>query len=121
MSSIQPRVQRLRRFTAPMHIRQKFAHAHVSKELKEKSGIKKRAVQVRKGDIVKVMSGKYRGKGGKVNIINLKRNTLQIEGIVRKNSKGKEKMIPIQISTVYITEFDLSDKLRRENLGIAQK
>jgi large subunit ribosomal protein L24 len=121
MSSIKPRVQRLRRFTAPMHLRQKFAHAHVSKELKSKLGVKKRAVQVRKGDIVKVMSGKYKGKGGKVSIVNLKRNILRIEGIVRKNSKGKEKMVPIRISTVYITEFELSDKLRKESLGVTQK
>ena len=118
MSSIQPRVQRLRRFTAPMHVRQKFAHAHVAKELKSKTGVKKRAVQISKGDTVKIMSGKLKGRTGKVSIVNLKRSTLMIEGVVRKNAKGKEKMIPIRINTVYITDFNLTDKIRKEKLGV---
>ncbi len=118
MSSVQPRVQRLRRFTAPMHLRQKFAHAHVAKELKAKLGLKKRAVQVRKGDTVKVMSGKFFGKAGKVSKVDLRDSTVQIDGIVRKNAKGKEMPIPVRINAVYITDMDLTDKLRKAKLGV---
>ena len=32
--------------------------------------------------------------------------------------KGKEKMIPIRINTVYITDFNLTDKIRKEKLGV---
>ena len=119
MSSIQPRVQRLRRFTAPMHLRQGFAHAHISKELKAKLGIKKRAVQVRKGDTVKIMAGKDYGRAGKVLGVDLKDSTLLIDGIVRKNAKGKELPIPVRISKVYITDLELSDSRRKTKLGIS--
>jgi large subunit ribosomal protein L24 len=117
MSSVQPRVQRLRRFNAPMHQRQKFAHAHISEDLKKKLGIKKRAIQVRKGDTVKVMTGKYYGKAGKVSGVDLRDSTVQIDGIVRKNAKGKES--PVRISKVYITDLDLTDKMRKAKLGVS--
>lgn len=120
MSSVQPRVQRLRRFTAPMHVRQKFAHAHISKDLKTKLGIKKRAVQVRKGDTVKIMMGRDNGRGGKVARVDLRKSAIYIDGIIKKTSKGKEIMIPVGISKVYITDLDLTDKLRKEKLGIKQ-
>ena len=55
MESAHARKQRKFRFTAPMHVRQKFVHAHISKELATKLGIKKRNTAVRKGDTVKVM------------------------------------------------------------------
>lgn len=118
MVSSKPRIQRLRRFNAPMHVRQGFAHAHISKELKQKLGIKRRAVQVRKGDTVKVMSGKEYGKTGKVSVVDLRDSTVKIEGITRKNAKGKEGEVPIRISRVYIMELELSDKRRKEKLGI---
>ncbi len=35
-----------------------------------------------------------------------------VEGITRKNAKGKELQIPIKSSNVYVTDLDLSDKLR---------
>jgi large subunit ribosomal protein L24 len=112
ISSAQPRKQRLFRFTAPMHDRQKFVHAHISKELAAKLGIKKRNIGVRKGDIVKIMNGKNRGKSGKVTNVDLKRAAVLVEGIFRKNAKGKELQIAISASNVYITELDLTDKLR---------
>lgn len=118
ISSSKPRKQRWFRFNAPNHVRQKFASAHLSKELKAKLGIKRRAVQVKKGDTVAIMSGKQRGKNGKVSAVNLKRGFLFIDGITRKNAKGKEAPVPIRISKVYITELDLNDKIRKGKLGL---
>jgi large subunit ribosomal protein L24 len=112
IASSKPRKQRLFRYTAPMHERQKFAHAHISKELAAKLGIKKRSTGVRRGDTVKVMSGRNRGKSGKVLSVDLGRSVLFVEGIVKKNARGKEKQVPIATSNVYITDMDMSDKLR---------
>lgn len=116
VQSAKPRKQRKFRFTAPFHFRQRFAHAHISKELKAKLGIKKRTLAVRKGDTVKVVTGAQKGKIGKVVSVNLAKARLEIEGIVRKNMKGKEKFIPINASNVYLTELDTSDKLRTSKL-----
>jgi large subunit ribosomal protein L24 len=120
ISSAQPRKQRLFRFTAPMHDRQKFVHAHISKELAAKLGIKKRNIGVRKGDIVKIMSGKNKGKSGKVTNVDLKKAAVLVEGIFRKNAKGKELQIAISASNVYLTELDLTDKLRSAAIEAAK-
>lgn len=98
---------------------QKFAHAHVSKELKAKLGIKRRAIQARRGDTVKIMDGSLKGKTGKISRINLREGSVYIEGITRKNAKAKEIMVPIHASKVYLTDLDLSDKLRKQKLGIS--
>lgn len=120
MPSAKPRIQRFRRFNAPMHVRQRLAHAHVSKELKAKLGIKKRAVQVRQGDTVKVMAGKEYGRAGKVTRVDLRDSTVLIDGITRKNAKGKEMLIPVRVSKVYITDLNLSDKMRKARLGVKE-
>ena len=120
LQSSQRRKQRKFRYTAPMHIRQKFVHVHVSKELRAKLGIKKRSVQVHTGDTVKIMVGNSRGRSGKVGSVNMKRGMLTIEGIVRKNAKGKELPIPIRTSNVYITDMNTGDKLRKKILGIKE-
>ncbi len=120
LQSSQRRKQRKFRFTAPMHVRQKFVHVHIAKELKAKLGIKKRAAQIHTGDTVKIMVGSNRGKTGKVSSVNMKRCIITVEGIMRKNAKGKESPIPIRTSNVYITDMDVNDKLRKEVLGIKQ-
>jgi large subunit ribosomal protein L24 len=112
IASGKPRKQRLFRYTAPNHVRQKFVHAHVAKELAKKLGIKKRSVGVRRGDTVKVMSGNSRGKNGKVSDVDLRRAVVFIEGIARKTAKGREIQIPISASNVYITDLNLTNKWR---------
>ncbi len=121
IASAKPRKQRLFRYTANAGERQKLAHAHVARELAKKLGIRLRSTSVRKGDVVKIMSGKNRGKSGKVTEVDLKTSTLSVENVVRKNAKGKEKPIPISTSNVYITDFDLSDKLRSMKLQVQKR
>ncbi|MGC8662549.1 MAG: 50S ribosomal protein L24 [Candidatus Micrarchaeia archaeon] len=114
IQSSKRRKQRKQRFSAPLHIMQKFAHAHISKELAGKLGIKRRSIEVRRGDTIKVMSGAQKGKSGKVSKVNLRKGFVYVEGITRKTIKGKEIMIPIRASKVYITDLDISDKYRKE-------
>ena len=120
IASGKPRKQRVFRYNAPMHVRQKFVHVRVAKELAAKLGVKRRSVAVRRGDTVKVMSGGSRGKTGKVASVDLKRAIVLVEGIVRKNAKGKESQIPIKSSNVYAIDLDLSDKLRSARLAGAK-
>ncbi len=116
IESSQPRKERKYRFTAPMHARQKFVHAHVSKELATKLGIKSRSLSMRKGDTVKVFAGSQKGKTGKVSEVNLKTGRVFIDGITRKNAKGKELPVPVYSSNLYLTDLDLSDKLRNSKI-----
>ncbi len=120
MLSGKPRKQRLARYRAKLHIAQHFAHAHIAKELRQSLGIKLRSIQLRRGDTVKVVSGEMKGKTGKVHSIMLKKGTATVEGITRKNARGKEAFVPISISNLYITDLDLSDKLRTAKIEKAK-
>ncbi|MGC8571865.1 MAG: 50S ribosomal protein L24 [Candidatus Micrarchaeia archaeon] len=120
IKSSKPRIQRLFRYTAPMHIRQKFAHSHVDKALRKKLNLP-RAIQISKGDTVKIDAGKFKGKTGVVSAVDLKTSRIFINGIVRKNSKGKEKGIPISASNVSIIDINLNDKVRATKLKQSQK
>jgi len=122
ISSAKARKQRKFRFTAPMHVRQNFANAHISKDLASKLGIKRRAIEVRKGDTVKVMSGDNKGKTGKVASVDLKRVSITVEGVTRKNSKNKELLLAISPSSVYLIDLDLTDKYRKAEIdGLKSK
>ncbi|MEM3781574.1 MAG: 50S ribosomal protein L24 [Candidatus Micrarchaeaceae archaeon] len=120
--SSKPNKQRFARFNADLHIRQHFVHAHISKELMQKLGLSKRSTQLHRGDTVKIMSGSLKGKTGKVHSVSLRRGRAEIEGITKKNARGKEKFIPISVSNLYIIDMDLSDKRRASKLRyIAQR
>lgn len=120
MTGSRPRAQRFARFNAPMHIRQHYLHVHVDKSLHDKMPVKRRAVQVAKGDTVKVMSGSKRGTTGKVTYVSLRTGRIFIDSLKKKNAKGKEFNIGISSSNVYIMEFNLSDKRRAEKLKLKQ-
>ncbi|EQD66363.1 50S ribosomal protein L24P [mine drainage metagenome] len=124
IKSSKPRKQRRFRFNAPLHELQHFSHSHVDKALAKKLGITKRAVQVSKGDTIKIMSGKNKGKTGKVMRVSMRKGFLYIDSMKKKNAKGKEFEVPIRINNVYITDLNLSDKFRAGKLKlkvVAQK
>ncbi len=121
MSSSKPRTQRLFRYTAPMHVRQHFVHVHIDKALQAKMPSKRRAIEVVKGDTVKVMSGAKRGTTGKVTRVDLKTSKLYIDSLKKKNARGKEFSVPVSSNNVYITDFNLSDKFRADRLKMKQQ
>ncbi len=108
--SKQPRKQRKVLYTAPKHVRYKVMSAHLSKDLREKYGI--RSLPIRKGDVVKVMRGKYRGHEGKVVEVDRSRYYIYVEGVTIKKADGTTVLRPIHPSKVMIVKLDLSDKWR---------
>lgn len=103
MKSIQPRKTRKRAYNAPLHKRQKMVRAHLSKALREQR--KKRSFGVRKGDTVKVMRGRFKGRTGKVTRVDLGPLKVMVEGIVVKKQTGKEVLAKIDPSNLMITEL----------------
>ncbi|MCD6156811.1 MAG: 50S ribosomal protein L24 [Euryarchaeota archaeon] len=108
--SKQPRKQRKVLYIAPKHVRYKMMSVHLSKELREKYGV--RTLPVRKGDVVRVMRGNYRGHEGKVVEVDRKRYYIYIEGVKIKKADGTEVLRPIHPSKVMIVKLDMSDKWR---------
>ncbi len=82
----------------------------VSDELRSKYGIK--AIRVRKGDVVKVMRGDFKGVQGKVTQVYPKLGRIAVEGLIRKKVSGQEIPVKVHPSKVMVVELNLEDKLR---------
>ncbi len=113
-SSKQPRKQRKARFEAPLHKRKKFLRATLIEGLREKYG--RRSALLRVGDTVKVMRGDKAGHEGKVTEIDLKNETVIVEGVTVARADGTEKPKPVNASNLKITKLELKDKTREEIL-----
>ena len=112
--SRQPRKQRKYRYNAPLHIKQKFARAHLSKDLHKKYG--KRSANLRKGDSVKVMRGQFKTKSGKIEEVDIKGTYAYVSGIVHVKKDGTKSRFPIHPSNLMITELNIDDKRRAKIL-----
>ena len=109
-SSKQPRKKRKYLANAPLHIKRKMLSVNLSKQLRQKH--KTRNIEVRKGDLVKIMRGKFRKKQGKVIQINTKLLKVYVEGIQKKKMDGSNVNIPLRPSNLQIIELNLNDKKR---------
>jgi len=118
-SSKQPRKQAKFRANAPNHIKKKFMGATLEKALREKYG--RRNIEVRKGDEVKIMRGRFKGRQGKVGCVDVKNTRIQVEGIQRAK-KGGEKLITwFHPSKVKIILLDTSDNRRLKSAKKTEK
>ena len=113
-ASKQPRKQRKYLAKAPLNIRKKLVSSNFSKELRTKYG--KRNFPLRKGDTVKIMMGKLKGRTGKITEINLKKLKVFIEGIQVKKQDGSKANIKMQPSNLQIIELNLEDQKRKKAL-----
>ncbi len=112
VKSSQPKKQRRAFFNAPLHKRQKMMAAPLSRELREKFGI--RSLPVRVGDEVVIMRGDWKGHRGKVVEVDLKRMRIYVEGVTVTNARGEPRYYPIHPSNVMIVKLNLDDKRRLE-------
>ncbi|MDP3698110.1 MAG: 50S ribosomal protein L24 [Nanoarchaeota archaeon] len=118
-ASSQPRKQRKYRYNAPLHIRQKLVHVHLSKDLRQKQGT--RAMQVRKGDKVKVLRGKFRKQEGKVERVELKRERVFVTGMDYTKKNGTKIPVPLRPSNLMIVALEMTDKRRTAGKEKLQK
>ncbi|MDO8511023.1 MAG: 50S ribosomal protein L24 [Nanoarchaeota archaeon] len=118
-ASSQPRKQRKYRYNAPLHVRQKLVHVHLSKDLRQKHGT--RAMQVRKGDKVKVLRGKFKKQEGKVERVELKRERVFVTGMDYTKKNGTKILVPLKPSNLMIVVLDMTDKRRTAGKEKVQK
>ena len=114
MKSINPSKQRKKLYNAPLHQNRKSIASHLEENLLLKYD--KRSIPVIKGDTVKIMRGSFKGHEDKVVKVNVKKFTLEIEGITMSKADGNKIAKPIHPSNVLITKLNLTDKWRRKNL-----
>lgn len=118
-SSKQPRKQRKFIHNAPSHLRRKLMSSTLSKELRTKHG--RRSLEVRKGDEVKIMRGKFSGKQGKVDVVNMNKLKIGIEGITRTKTGGEKVAVLIHPSNVKIIVINSDDKKRIKSKAVASE
>lgn len=118
-ASVKPRKQRKYRFNAPLHIKQKFMKSHLSKELREK--YKLRQIRIRKGDKIKVVRGQFKGKTGKIDRVNIKKERIYLSNVEMIKKDGSKTLYPIHPSNVIVQELNLDDKKRREKIKTFEK
>jgi len=111
LASPKPKVQRKAFYNAPLHLRHKLASAHLSKELRDKLGI--RSLPVIVGDKVMIMKGDHKGKTGKVAEVDLKGLWVKVEGITRKKADGTEVLVKFRPWNLLILDLNLKDERRR--------
>ncbi|ADL18634.1 50S ribosomal protein L24P [Acidilobus saccharovorans 345-15] len=112
MASQQPREQRKAFYNATLHLRHKLVSAHLSKELRDKLGI--RSLPLRVGDKVIVIKGDHKGKSGKVAEVDLKGLWVKVEGITRKKADGTEILVKLRPWNLVITDLNLKDDWRKK-------
>jgi large subunit ribosomal protein L24 len=110
--SRQPRKQRRAFFNAPLHKRQKLMSATLHPALRERYN--RRSLPVRKGDIVRIMRGDFKGHEGEVVEVDLKRMRIYVEGATIERADGEEVYYPIHPSNVMIVKPNLDDPMRRK-------
>ncbi|KAF2276042.1 ribosomal protein L24, partial [Westerdykella ornata] len=107
------RKSRKAHFDAPSSVRRVIMSAPLSKELREKHGV--RSIPVRKDDEIMITRGTHKGREGKVTSVYRLKYALHINGVVREKSNGQSVPIPIAASKVVITKLKL-DKDRESIL-----
>lgn len=105
-----PRKQRKFRANAPTHIRHKMVSVHLSESLRKKYG--KRNFPIHKDDEVKIMKGEFKGKTGKIEVVDLKKLRVTIGGIYRTKKDGTKVSVYFNPSNLLIKELNLEDKKR---------
>ncbi|MCR4284893.1 MAG: 50S ribosomal protein L24 [archaeon] len=115
-SSKQPRKQVKFRAMAPTHIKRKLMASILDKPLRVKYG--KRNLGIRRGDEVKIMRGKFKGKQGKVGKVDPKNNRLQVEGVQRAKKGGEKVETWFSPSKVKIMLLNTDDSKRMKKLKV---
>ena len=90
------RAQRKLQLSAPSSIRRKLMSCHLTKTLRDEH--KLRALPLKRGDEVKILKGKFKGKKGKVVQVYRRRSIIHVDKITREKQNGQYVFRPIRPS-----------------------
>ena len=88
------RVQRKYALGAPSSVKRKLMSCHLTKTLRDQYKI--RSLPIKRGDEVKILKGKSKGKSGKVVQVYRKRNCIYVDKVTREKQNGQSVFIPIK-------------------------
>lgn len=95
------RVQRKKQLGASSSLKRKLMSCHLTKALRTQHKI--RSLPIKRGDTVKILKGKAKGKEGKVVQVYRKRNVIYVDKVNRDKQNGQTVFLPIKPSYCVIT------------------
>jgi len=113
--SKKPSKMRKALYEMPMHKKAKEVAAHLNEKLQKEFG--KRSITIRKGDIVKILRGSFKGKEGKITSVDRKEGKIFVEKVITKKSNGEERQVPIDASKVLVIDIERTDRKRVAKKG----
>ncbi|KAI5849109.1 translation protein SH3-like domain-containing protein [Tricharina praecox] len=99
------RKSRKAHFSAPSSVRRTIMSAPLSKELREKHGV--RSIPIRKDDEVIITRGSLKGREGKVTSVYRLKYVVHVERVTREKVNGQSVPVGISPSKVIITKLKL--------------
>ena len=88
------RTQRKLQLSAPSSIKRRLISCQLVKSLRDQYKI--RCLPIKRGDEVKILKGKSRGKSGKVVQVYRKRNVIYVDKVNREKQNGQSVFLPIR-------------------------
>ena len=120
------RVQRKLQLGAPSSVKRKLMSSHLNKSLRDQYKI--RSLPIKRGDEVKILKGKAKGKSGKVVQVYRKRNVIYVDKVQRDKQNGQTVFLPIKPSYCVIEKLLINkdrtktiEKRAASNIKAAEK
>ena len=107
------RTQRRLQLSAPSSIKRRLMSCHLNKTLRDTH--KLRALPIKRGDEVKILKGKWKGKKGKVVQVYRRRSIIHVDKIQREKQNGQSVFFPIKPSYCVIEKL-LDNKERKKTI-----
>lgn len=115
-SSSSPRRQRRALYTADTFERRLRMSVPLSRELR--SRFRRRALPVRKGDTVRVLSGSFVGREERVAKVDRRGYRVTLDNVTLKTADEKLKPLSLGVGKLVLTRLNLSDPWRRRSLRV---
>jgi large subunit ribosomal protein L24 len=115
--STQPRKQRRAAFNASPFDRHRQMSVSLSRDLR--SRYKRRALPLRKGDTVRIISGSFKGREERVSKVDMASLRVTLDNVTIKKVDQKLKPLPIRSSHLILTRLNLADPWRRKILNVS--
>ena len=109
-SSSRASKQRKYRMNSPLHAKRNLLAAPLAPDLKARYG--RRNLTVREGDTVRIMKGEFRGMTGKISSVDVKKETVHVDGAGRTRKDGTKSFSPLRPSSLMLMEISVEDKKR---------
>ena len=114
--STQPRKQRRANFQASSFDRHRQLSVSLSRDLR--SRYHRRALPLRKGDTVRVISGSFKGREERVTKVDMESQFVTLDNVTIKKVDQKLKPLPIRSTHLILTRLNLADPWRRKILNV---